>query len=66
MPQRALAAGASADRWKILRTVMEVSKMQNDWKWMRGYYLEAAREKIAAGFQAALERWGRYVHRSRR
>lgn len=36
--------------------------MQNDWKWMRGYYLEAAREKIAAGFQAALERWGRCVH----
>lgn len=44
--QRALAAGASADRWKILRTVMEVFKMQNDWNWTQEYYSEAAREKI--------------------
>ncbi|MGA2760107.1 MAG: MerR family transcriptional regulator [Candidatus Cybelea sp.] len=44
--QRALAAGAPADRWKILRTVMEGFKMQNDWKWTQEYYSEAAREKI--------------------
>lgn len=44
--QRALAAGASADRWDILRTVMEVFKMQSDWKWTQEYYSEAAREKI--------------------
>jgi MerR family transcriptional regulator, thiopeptide resistance regulator len=44
--QRALAAGESADRWKILRTVMEVFKMQNDWKWTQEYYSEEAREKI--------------------
>ncbi len=44
--ERALIAGASADRWKILRTVMEGFKMQNDWKWAQEYYSEAAREKI--------------------
>jgi DNA-binding transcriptional MerR regulator len=43
--QRALA-GASADRREILRTVMEVFKMQNDWNWTQEYYSEAAREKI--------------------
>ncbi|HLY02862.1 MAG TPA: TipAS antibiotic-recognition domain-containing protein [Candidatus Cybelea sp.] len=44
--ERALTAGASVDRWKILRTVMEGFKMQNDWKWTQEYYSEAAREKI--------------------
>ena len=44
--ERALIAGASADRWKILRTVMEGFKMQNDWKWTKEYYSETAREKI--------------------
>ncbi len=44
--QRALAAGASGDRWDILRTVMGVFKMQNDWKWTQEYYSESAREKI--------------------
>jgi DNA-binding transcriptional MerR regulator len=44
--RRALTADASADRWKILRTVMEAFKMQNDWKWTQEYYSEAAREKI--------------------
>jgi DNA-binding transcriptional MerR regulator len=44
--ERALSAGASADRWKILRTVMEAFKVQNDWKWTQEYYSEAAREKI--------------------
>ncbi len=42
----ALTTGASADRWQILRTVMEAFKVQNDWKWTRNYYSEAAREKI--------------------
>jgi DNA-binding transcriptional MerR regulator len=44
--ERALMAGSSADRWKILRTVMEGFKMQNDWKWTQEYYSQAAREKI--------------------
>jgi DNA-binding transcriptional MerR regulator len=44
--QRALAADGSRDRRKILRTVMEVFKMQNDWHWTQEYYSEAAREKI--------------------
>src|SRR5580692_4381889 len=44
--QRALAADGSPDRRKILRTVMEVFKMQNDWHWTQEYYSEAAREKI--------------------
>jgi DNA-binding transcriptional MerR regulator len=44
--ERALTAGASADRWRILRTVMEGFEMQNDWKWTQEYYSEAAREKI--------------------
>jgi DNA-binding transcriptional MerR regulator len=44
--ERALIAGASADRWKILRTVMEAFKMQNDWKWTQEYYSQAANEKI--------------------
>jgi hypothetical protein len=33
--ERARTAGASADRSKILRTVMEAFKVQNDWKWRR-------------------------------
>jgi DNA-binding transcriptional MerR regulator len=41
-----LPNGASADRWTILRTVMEAFTMQNDWKWTQEYYSEAAREKI--------------------
>ena len=44
--ERALAAGAPTDRLKILRTVMEAFKMQNDWEWTQEYYSEAAREKI--------------------
>ncbi|HEY1882281.1 MAG TPA: MerR family transcriptional regulator [Candidatus Cybelea sp.] len=44
--QNALAADSSADRWEILRTVMEVFKMQNDFKWTQEYYSEEARERI--------------------
>jgi DNA-binding transcriptional MerR regulator len=44
--ERALTAGGSVDRWKILRTVMEAFKMQNDWKWTQEYYSEAARERV--------------------
>ncbi|HEY6487446.1 MAG TPA: MerR family transcriptional regulator [Candidatus Cybelea sp.] len=44
--QNALAADSSADRWEILRTLMEVFKMQNDFKWTQEYYSEEAREKI--------------------
>ncbi|HEV3091181.1 MAG TPA: MerR family transcriptional regulator [Candidatus Cybelea sp.] len=44
--QRALAADARADRRQILRTVMEVFKMQNDWKWTQEYYSQEALEQI--------------------
>lgn len=44
--QHALAADAPADRWGILRTLMEAFKVQNDWKWTQEYYSQEAREKI--------------------
>ncbi len=44
--QRSLAADAQADRRQILRTVMEVFKMQNDWKWTQEYYSHEALEQI--------------------
>jgi len=45
--ERALAADESADRWKTLRTVMEIFKMQNDWSWTQNYYTEEDRAKLA-------------------
>ena len=49
--ERALEDDASADRWKTLRNVMEVFKMQNEWNWTQNYYSEEAREKIAQRMQ---------------
>lgn len=46
--KRRLAADASADRWKILRTVMKSLRMQDDRKWTQEYYSQEAREKIEA------------------
>ncbi len=44
--QSALAADATADRWAILRTVMEVLRMPDDWTWTKEYYSQAAQETI--------------------
>lgn len=42
-----LAADDSADRWKMLRDIIEALKVENDWSWTANYYNEAAREKLA-------------------
>ncbi|HEX3369227.1 MAG TPA: MerR family transcriptional regulator [Candidatus Cybelea sp.] len=44
--QNALAADSPADRREILRTLMEVFRMQNDFKWTQEYYSDEARERI--------------------
>jgi DNA-binding transcriptional MerR regulator len=44
--ENALTADSQADRREILRTLLEVFKMQNDFGWTQEYYLEEAREKI--------------------
>jgi DNA-binding transcriptional MerR regulator len=41
-----LIADDSADRWKVLRNIIEALKMENDWSWTQNYYNEAAREKL--------------------
>jgi DNA-binding transcriptional MerR regulator len=41
-----LVADASADRWKMLRTVIEALKVENDYSWTQNYYNDAAREKL--------------------
>lgn len=41
-----LAADDSADRWKMLRDIIEALKMENDWSWTKHYYNEAAQEKL--------------------
>lgn len=41
-----LTADESADRWKMLRNIIEALKMENDYSWTQNYYNEAAREKI--------------------
>jgi len=45
--ERALEADPSADRWKTLRDVIEVFKMQNDYDWTKNYYTDEDREKLA-------------------
>ncbi len=45
--ERALAADPSADRWKTLRDVIEVFKMQHDDDWTKNYYTDEDREKLA-------------------
>ncbi len=41
-----LMSDESADRWKMLRNVIEALRMENDYNWTQNYYNEAAREKI--------------------
>ena len=45
--ERVLAADPSADRWKTLRDVIEVFKMQRDSNWTENYYTDEDREKLA-------------------
>lgn len=42
-----LAANDGADRWKMLRTVIEALKVEEDYSWTQNYYNEAAQEKLA-------------------
>ncbi len=44
--QSALAADESADRWTILRTVMEVIRMPDDWSWTKQCYSQEAQQTI--------------------
>lgn len=44
---RALAADAFADRWKMLRAVIEAFKMDNDYRWTQEYYSDEARAALA-------------------
>jgi DNA-binding transcriptional MerR regulator len=41
-----LTADESADRWKLLRDVIEALKVENDYSWTQNYYNEAAQEKF--------------------
>jgi DNA-binding transcriptional MerR regulator len=45
--ERVLAANPSADRWKTLRDVIEVFKMQRDHNWTENYYTDEDKAKIA-------------------
>jgi DNA-binding transcriptional MerR regulator len=44
--EASLTADESADRWKMLRNIIEALKMENDYSWTQNYYNEAAREKL--------------------
>lgn len=44
--QARLQAGSQNERWSIIRNVIEVLKMENDWKWTEKYYSPEAREAI--------------------
>jgi DNA-binding transcriptional MerR regulator len=44
--ERALATDAGVDRWKTLRTVIEVFKMESDYSWTQKYYSEEAKAKL--------------------
>lgn len=53
--QALLEASSHDERWGIVRNVIEVLKMENDWKWTREYYSPEAREAIErrrAGMQS--------------
>lgn len=42
-----LVADESADRWKMLRNIIEALKVEEDYSWTQNYYNEAAQEKLA-------------------
>jgi DNA-binding transcriptional MerR regulator len=44
--QARLEASSPGERWSIVRNVIEVVKMENDWKWTEKYYSPEAREAI--------------------
>jgi DNA-binding transcriptional MerR regulator len=41
-----LTADETADRWKMLRDIIEALKVENDYSWTQNYYNEAAKEKL--------------------
>lgn len=41
-----LEADESADRWKMLCTIIEAFKMEDDYNWTKNYYNQAAQSKI--------------------
>jgi DNA-binding transcriptional MerR regulator len=41
-----LSADAGADRWKMLCTIIEAFKMEDDYNWTKNYYNEAAQSKL--------------------
>src|SRR5579872_1129061 len=41
-----LASESAADRWKMLRDIIEALKVENDYSWTQNYYNEAAQEKL--------------------
>ncbi len=50
-----LSRDESTDLWEILRTVIGVFKVQNDWEWTKKYYSQEACEKIEERLQNAPE-----------
>jgi MerR family transcriptional regulator, thiopeptide resistance regulator len=46
--QRRLEANQGADRWTILRDIIEVFRMENDDKWTENYYSSEAKAKLEA------------------
>ena len=42
-----LEADESADRWKMLCTIIEAFKMEDDYDWTKNYYSEEAQAKVA-------------------
>jgi len=45
--QAALETDEFADRWEMLRSIMETFKVQDDYNWTKNYYSEEAQAKIA-------------------
>ena len=48
-----LSRDESTDLWEILRSVIGVFKVQNDWEWTKKYYSNEACEKIEERLQNA-------------
>ncbi len=42
-----LESDESADRWRMLCSIIEAFKMEDDWSWTKNYYSEDAQAKIA-------------------
>ncbi len=51
--ERALADAQDAERWQVLRKIIEVFIVENDWSWTQNYYSEETREWIDAQRRSA-------------